>query len=402
MESRALAIGTSSRWTILAVLFAARVGLGFQFQTLGSVSDVLVADLQLTFSEVGTLIGLFMLPGLALALPAGLLGPRMSDRGLVALGLLALAAGGCLASLASGFSMLAIGRVVCGVGFLFSTIYFTKMVADWFAGKELATAMSVLVMSWPFGIAMGQIVHGWLAANQAWRGAFAAASVYCLAAAALVYCTYRSPPGGPAPKAKIGASSLTRREWGLVLAASGAWAAFNAGYIVYLSFAPKVLTAGGFGALQAAAVISIASWVMIFSGALCGYVADRSGRPDRVLYVCLAVGALSLLLLPHVDYAVALALAFGLLGMAPAGIIMALTAQAVAPERRALGMGIFFSGYFLITAPAPAIAGWLFDRGGDPYQPILFAACLFVLTAISNLLFRAFHKATPKNGSRED
>ena len=58
-------------------------------------------------------------------------------------------------------------------------------------------------------------------------------------------------------------------------------------------------------------------------------------------------------------------------------------------------MGIFFSGYFLITAPAPAIAGWLFDRGGDPYQPILFAACLFALTAISNVLFRALQRSGP-------
>jgi predicted MFS family arabinose efflux permease len=399
MGSRTLEDGAPSRWTILAVLFAARVGLGFQFQTLGSVSDVLAVDLQLSFAEVGTLIGLFMLPGLILALPAGLLGPRMSDRSLVTFGLIALALGGSVASIANGFSLLAIGRFLCGVGFLFSTIYFTKMVADWFAGRELATAMGVLVMSWPFGIAMGQIVHGWLAADHAWRAAFVAASLYCLAAAALVYCTYRSPPGERGPAAKTVPSSFTRREWGLVLAASGVWAAFNAAYIVYLSFAPKVLTAGGFGALQAAAVISIASWVMIFSGALCGYVADRSGRPDRVLYACLAVGALSLLLLPHVDYAVGLSLAFGLMGMAPAGVIMALTAEAVAPERRALGMGIFFSGYFLITAPAPAIAGWLFDRGGDPYQPILFAVVLFALTAISNLLFRAIQRSGSRPGT---
>jgi len=44
-----------------------------------------------------------------------------------------------------------------------STLYFTKMTADWFSGRELATAMSVMVVSWPFGIAMGQIGHGWLA-----------------------------------------------------------------------------------------------------------------------------------------------------------------------------------------------------------------------------------------------
>jgi MFS family permease len=93
-------------------------------------------------------------------------------------------------------------------------------------------------------------------------------------------------------------------------------------------------------------------------------------------------------LLPQVDYAVPLALAFGLLGMAPAGVIMALIAEAVAPERRAFGMGIFFSAYFLVTAPAPALAGWLFDATGDAYQPIVFAACLIAAAALSNVLFR--------------
>ena len=50
-----------SRWLILAMLFACRTGLGFQFQTLGSVSDSLVSQLGFSYAEIGTLIGLFML-----------------------------------------------------------------------------------------------------------------------------------------------------------------------------------------------------------------------------------------------------------------------------------------------------------------------------------------------------
>ena len=67
---------------------------------------------------------------------------------------------------------------------------------------------------------------------------------------------------------------------------------------------------------------------------------------------------------------------------------MALTGEAMAPQRRAFGMGVFFSFYFVLVALAPPIAGWLYDRGGDPYWPILFAAFLFACTALSNLAFR--------------
>ena len=377
------------RWKILALLFAARVGLGFQFQAMGSVGDAVAVRLQLSFAEVGTLIGLFLAPGLVLAIPAGMAGRYASDRMLVALGLASLAAGGILAAVADSFALLAIGRLLSGAGFVVSTLYLTKMTADWFAGRELATAMAILVMSWPFGIAMGQVGHGWLEAWQGWRWPFAVASVYCLAGAVAVLVAYRPPDhAGGGSAAPAPSMRLTGREWTLTLIASMVWAAFNAGYVVYLSFAPRVLVAGGLATLAAASIISLASWVMIVSGAVCGQIADRTGRADLVLYVCMAGAMASLALLPEVGWAVPLSLAFGLVGMAPAGIIMALTGAAMAPHKRAFGMGVFLSAYFLLTAPAPALAGWLFDRTGDPFLPILLAIAMFGLTALANLAFR--------------
>ena len=106
-----------------------------------------------------------MLQGLFLSIPAGFAGKVLSDRFIVDLGLLTLGTGGLLASVAKSYELLATARIICGGSFVFSTIFFAKIVADLFQGKELATAMGALVMSWPFGIAMGQIGHGWIAAN---------------------------------------------------------------------------------------------------------------------------------------------------------------------------------------------------------------------------------------------
>src|SRR5260221_12538554 len=106
------------RWGMLALLFAARVGLGFNFQTLGSVADPLVRDLHLSFAEIGTLIGLFNAPGLVLSIPAGLAGRRVSDRGLVAGGFVAMAAAGALAAVAGSFGILALARLLAGAGFV--------------------------------------------------------------------------------------------------------------------------------------------------------------------------------------------------------------------------------------------------------------------------------------------
>ena len=111
--------------------------------------------------------------------------------------------------------------------------------------------------------------------------------------------------------------------------------------------------------------------------------------PERC-FLRTTIGAMtqtSLLLLKQTQLAVVLSLFFGLMGMAPAGVIMALTAEAMAPQRRAFGMGVFFSLYFVLVTAAPPIAGWLFDRSQDAYWPIVFAAALFAGAA---LMYGAF------------
>lgn len=70
----------NARWHILLLLFVARVGLGFQFQTVGSVSESIVSDLGFDYTDIGTLIGIFMVPGAFLAMATGYAGRYLSDR----------------------------------------------------------------------------------------------------------------------------------------------------------------------------------------------------------------------------------------------------------------------------------------------------------------------------------
>ena len=63
-----------NRWLILAVLFVVRAAMGFQYQSVGSVFSFLVEDLNIDYAQLGALIGLYQLPGIALAFPGGLLG----------------------------------------------------------------------------------------------------------------------------------------------------------------------------------------------------------------------------------------------------------------------------------------------------------------------------------------
>lgn len=382
------------RWRILFLLASARLALGLQFQTVASTSEYLIQDFGLDYAQIGTLIGLFMLPGMLLAIPSGMAGRWISDRVLTSIALALLGIGGVVAASANGEATIGIGRLICGIGFVVANIYFTKMVTDWFAGREFATALSILIMTWPLGIAIGQTGHEWLAANVGWEAAFWAASAYAAMAMALIAIFYRTPER-PAGNAAPPAPGLNRAEVMLILSAALVWALFNAAYVVYLSFASKMLVSGGMTALAAAAMVSIASYVMMGSGIICGQLADRTKKPDLIFYVCMAGAIVGLLLLQNTSMALASSLVIGLLGVAPAGLIVALSAEAIRPQNRAMGMGVYFSIYYLVVAPAPTIAGWLFDRSGDPFHPVLFGAFLFFLTAVAHHGFRMVKRRVP-------
>ena len=379
------------RWRILALLFMARIGLGFQFQTVGSVGDNLVLGFGLDYAEIGVLIGLFMLPGLFLALPAGYSGRYFPDRLLAGLGLGALAVGGLISGSATDYWVIGAGRILAGAGFLFANLYFTKMIADWFAGKEIATAMSILVMSWPFGIAMGQIGHEWLTETFHWSWPFYAASAYCAVAALAIFTFYRAPEIAAAADAPL-ITGLNRQELRLILYAGLAWGVFNVGYVTYLTFGPLVLESQGQSAIQAAAIISIGSWIMIFSGAVCGQIVDRVGKPDFVLCICMMAAISAMALLAVEGGGVMASLLIGLMGVAPAGVIMALAGEAVPPEHRAFGMGVFFTVFFAMMVAGPPLAGWIYDSTGQTFAPILFGILMFATVIPVNFLFRAAQK----------
>ncbi len=56
---------------MLAMLVLARLALAFQFQSAGSVAPWLAGPFGIAYAGTGLLVGIFMLPGVVLSLPAG-------------------------------------------------------------------------------------------------------------------------------------------------------------------------------------------------------------------------------------------------------------------------------------------------------------------------------------------
>ena len=368
-----------NRWFMLLLLFFSRTAMGLQFQTVASVRPFLMDTLAIDFTAIGVLIGLYMLPGVIIAFPGGMLGQRFGAKGVVVVGLVLMVLGSIAMGMGSSFVGVAAGRLIAGTGAVLLNVMFTKMTADWFAGREIVTAMAVLVSSWPLGLAVGLLVFGPVAEVQGWRAVMYLSAVASAVALAAVAIGYRDPPDvlktGPAHLSL----NLTAREWLMVAIAGSIWAFFNVAYIVLISFVPEFFTLRGYSLSGAAQIVSLIGWFVIPAIPLAGLLAERLGRPNLLMAAGFAIVVLAAVIMPFVD---APLIPFGVIVLVigvPAGLIMALPAQALGPQSRAAGMGVFFTFYYIAMAILPGGAGLARDISGSPSAPALFAAVMMLL-----------------------
>ncbi|MGH7421398.1 MAG: CynX/NimT family MFS transporter [Candidatus Rokuibacteriota bacterium] len=378
----------SPRWAMLLVIFFTRVSMGFQFQSIAALAPFVVADLALSYGEMGLLMGLFLLPGVVIALPGGLLGRRFGSLRVTVAGLGLMVAGGMLVSYGVGVNSAALGRTVSGIGGVLINIMLARMVADWFRGREIQTAMGVMLAAWPFGMALALVVLGPLAAATSWRVAEYLTVAAAGLALALIALGYREPPGErvTAEPATLGLD-LPRRVWALAVSAGIAWALLNAAVIVVASFAPLFLMAQGVSVGKAGFLTGLALWISIVSVPLGGLIADRLHRPRlQVVGGCLAT-ALAIVCVTRAPLpAVWLVVTGVLAGMAP-GIMMALLPRAVGPEHLATALGVYYSLFYLGMALSQTAAGIVRDVTGDPAMPLLFGALLMAAAAPAVFVF---------------
>ena len=381
----------TNRWLILAALTFARTVMGFQFQSVAAVGPMLIGDFHIGYAALGTIIGLYLIPGAAVAIPGGVLAQRFGDKRVVCAGLTAMVVGGLLMALGDE-TLLTAGRVLSGCGAVLLNVLLTKMTTDTFEGREVVTALGVLITSWPLGIALALVTLPPLAAAVSWQAAIGMTAAASAAALLMVVAVYRAPHK-PTPATTRMRFDLTRRELALAVLSGLVWTFYNMGFILVLAFGPAWLIAGGDSPAHASAIVSTVSWLIIPAIPLGAWLADRAGHPMTTMlsFFCLAAGAIALL--PFAGGLLGLLAAIGLIFGPPGGLIMALPGQAAPPERRALAMGVYFTVYYIGMGVVPGIAGFARDATHSAAAPLWLAVAMMLLAAIALLAFRAVRRA---------
>jgi MFS family permease len=375
-----------NRWGILAVLFTVRLAMAFQFQSVPTVAPLLQTQFAVGIAEIGFLIGLFFTPGVALSLPGGAIGQWLGDRRTVLAALLLMLAGSCAMAFGESWSWQIAGRLLAGTGGVLLNVQMSKMVTDWFAGKEIATAMAIFVNSWPAGIALSLLTLPSIATSHGVNAVFLFVSAIT-AVGAVLMLAYQPPPLAAAAATSSG--RLDFRTLMAVMVAGVIWGLFNVGFAVIFSFGPTMLVERGWTIAQAGSVISIVLWLAVFSVPCGGVVADRLKRPQGVLIAGSIVFAVLMLCFAHTNAVIASVIALGLVSGQPAGPVMSLPARVLEPATRAIGMGVFYTLYYATMMLGPIIGGAASKWTGSAAAAFDFGALVLVACPLLLVVFNA-------------
>ncbi len=166
---------TNERRILIFMLFLT-CSLNFADRAVFSaLAQTIKVDLRLTDLELGLLQGLlFALLYAFVGLPIGLLCERFSRKRIIAAATIIWSAATAGTGVATGFTQLALSRLIVGMGEAGFTPATASMVADIVPRNRRASTMSIIILGTPFGNFGGAVLAGYIAASWDWRTAFLA------------------------------------------------------------------------------------------------------------------------------------------------------------------------------------------------------------------------------------
>ena len=376
------------RWRVLALLFFVRMTMAFQFQMVGALSPMFQETFAVGIADIGVLIGLYFTPGVFLAAPGGALGRRFGDKQVVLAGLALMTAGGVLMAVSEVWTGQLAGRFIAGLGAVFLNVLLTKMVADWFTGKEISFSLALFVNSWPVGIALALIVLPLVVAASGLITALVLVTGLTFAGFVALALFYRTPQS-----AKAISSGASDRVYGAVLgavlAAGAIWGLYNAALSIVFSFGPELFISKGMSLAESGSITSIILWLLAIVGSIAGFLVDWSGRR----YLILVIGNLGFAIFVFTsswsEQIMINVIAMGLFSGIAVGSMMSLPSLVLSPGKRAMGMGIFFTVLYICNTFGPMGAGWVAKMTHDVASAYHLAAILLVASV---LLLPIYHK----------
>jgi MFS family permease len=201
----------------------------------------------------------------------------------------------------------------------------------------------------------------------------------------LLASLYEAPAATGTPPAN---ATPDRGTCSAVILAGFLWGLYNTSFAMIFSFGPSMLAERGLPLTATGSITSIMLWLALVSVPLGGFLTDRTLRPYAILVAGCLASALLMLLATRAE-AIPVFVALGIVSGLPVGAIMSLPARVLAPNTRAIGMGVFYTVFYACMGLGPPVGGRLATWSGSASAAFDFGAALL---AACPLILWPFHR----------
>jgi hypothetical protein len=172
------------------------------------------------------------------------------------------------------------------------------MVVDWFTGREVVTALAIILACRPLSIAVALVGETALTLEYGWRMVMTSIAVLSVLAFRLVATLYRDSPSIVTRPSEQGDRALSSRETVASGLAGLLWGTFNVGLVIFYSFTAALLMQQGWHPLNAGSATSVGLWITMVSLPLGSWLVETRGRPGIGIVLSCMIAGLAMMLLP--------------------------------------------------------------------------------------------------------
>lgn len=393
---------TSYRWVMLSLGWLIYFSFGLTYTAIAPLVAPIMSDLNLTYTQMGSVTGAWQLIYIFSAQPLGLIIDRLGTHRSLLLGALIMSTSSILRGFATSFEWLFTSVAIFGLGGPMVSIGTPKLISIWFTGRDRGTASGINASGSVAGsmAALGLTNSVVLPLVGDWRNVFYSYGILGLSIA-LIWLLF----GGRTPTQNAGGgvvdqSEGARRQSTLIelLKHRVVWVIVIIGVVFFLTshglqnWLPRILELKGLSSVDAGYATSL----MTLSGVLGSLMVPRfMYRPKHRALIIAAVLLVSGITILVVGIGEGLFLWAGIMlagfftrALMPVLTVTLMDMPEIGAERMGTVGGLFFSigeiGGFL----GPFMMGYLKDVTGSFLSGILFLTAVTWATTIATAFLK--------------
>lgn len=399
-------------WLVFAMATIASVGNYYVYDSIGPVADLLQQQRHFTDTQVGVLNAIYNLPNVVLLIVGGFLVDRFGAGKMTLATAVICFLGAVLTAWGSGFTEMAAGRLLFGVGAETFNIASMAAVIDYFAGRRLALALGLSLALSRGGSYGADMSPTWFAHAYAsgWQPPLIIAAIIAgtsVVAALIYYSVDRKRV--KALRSTAAAQPFVMRDmlkfgkaYWYLLVLCVLWYAVI--FAFRSTFAIKYFQhSHGLDLATAGAMNSYVFLAAIFATPFFGWVCDKTGRYAPLLAFGAFLLPVAMMILAYTNWSlwIATALIGVSFSLVPA-VMWPLTSRLVPPRVFGTALGLMWVVQNAGIGGANLVAGWLNDTAGaSSLNPAGYLPMMEFFIASSTIGF-AFAMVLWRSAGRRD